>query len=41
MPRPVIDEAQIHPAVRERVARHHHAVIEDVQRAVAAQRLLA
>jgi monothiol glutaredoxin len=36
MPRPILDEAQIHPAIRERVARHHRAVVEEVQRAVAA-----
>ena len=34
MTRPILDEAQIHPALRERVARYHHAVIEEVQRAM-------
>jgi monothiol glutaredoxin len=35
MTRPLLDEAHIHPAIRERVAHHHHAVIEEVQRAIA------
>jgi monothiol glutaredoxin len=36
MPRPILDEARIHSAIRERVARHHQALIDEVQRAVAA-----
>lgn len=35
MPRPILDEDHIHPAVRERVARHHAAVVDEVQQAVA------
>lgn len=35
MPRPILDEDHIHPAVRERVARHHAAVVQEVQQAVA------
>jgi glutaredoxin-related protein len=35
MPRPVLDEAHIHPAVRERVANHHAAIVREVQEAVA------
>ncbi|MDE2080515.1 MAG: glutaredoxin [Burkholderiales bacterium] len=35
MPRPVLDESQIHPAVRERVARHHEGTLREVQAAVA------
>jgi monothiol glutaredoxin len=34
MPRPILDETHIHPTIRERVARHQHAVIEEVQRAI-------
>jgi monothiol glutaredoxin len=34
MPRPILDEQHIHPAVRERVAGHHHAIVDVVQRAV-------
>ena len=35
MPRHVLEEAQIHPAVRERVAGHHRDVVEEVRAAVA------
>ncbi len=34
MPRSVLDESQIHPAVRERVAGHHAAVVQEVQAAL-------
>ncbi len=36
MPRVVLPEDQIHPAVRERVASHHHAVVEEVRAALLA-----
>ena len=36
MPRAVLDEAQIHPAIRARVAAHHADIVQEVQRAVAA-----
>jgi len=35
MPRPVLDESAIHPAVRDKVARHHADLIAEVQAAVA------
>ena len=35
MPRPVLDESQIHPAVREFVAAHHLDVVREVQAAIA------
>lgn len=35
MPRAVLDEEQIHPAIRERVALHHAEVVQQVQHAVA------
>ena len=35
MPRSILDEAQIHPAVRERVASHHAGIVREVQAAVA------
>lgn len=35
MPRPVLDEQQIHPAIRERVAGHHQAIVNEVRDAVA------
>jgi glutaredoxin-related protein len=36
MPRSILDETQIHPAVRERVARHHAEIVQEVQAAVRA-----
>jgi glutaredoxin-related protein len=36
MPRPVLDEAQIHPAIRERIAHLHASVLDEVRAAVAA-----
>jgi glutaredoxin-related protein len=35
MPRPILDESRIHPAIRERVESHHQAIVKDVQAAVA------
>ncbi len=35
MPRPVLDEAHIHPAVRARIAGHHQQIVQEVQAAVA------
>ena len=34
MPRSVLDESQIHPAVRERVANHQAALVQEVQAAI-------
>ena len=36
MTRAILDTAQIHPAVRDKVARHHRAVVDEVQAALAA-----
>ena len=36
MPRPILDEDHIHPAVREKIATNHHDIVEEVQAAVAA-----
>ncbi|MCJ0765643.1 glutaredoxin domain-containing protein [Variovorax terrae] len=36
MPRPILDEAQMHPAVRERIASHQQSIVQEVQAAVAA-----
>ena len=36
MPRSILDEAHIHPAIRERVASLHSAIVGEVQQAVAA-----
>ena len=35
MPRPILAEAQIHPAIREQISRHEHAIVNEVQAAVA------
>ncbi len=35
MPRPVLDESQIHPAIRQKVAEHHSAIVREVQAAAA------
>jgi monothiol glutaredoxin len=36
MPRAILEESKIHPAIRDKVATHHHAVVAEVQAAVAA-----
>jgi monothiol glutaredoxin len=36
MPRHILDESRIHAAVRERVAGHHRAIVDEVEAAVAA-----
>src|SRR3990167_8973267 len=36
MPRSILDEEHIHPAIRERVAGHHESIVREVQEAVAA-----
>ncbi len=36
MPRNILDEEHIHPAIRERVARHHEGIVREVQEAIAA-----
>lgn len=35
MPRSVLDESHIHPAVRARIATHHADIVQEVQAAVA------
>ena len=36
MPRAILDESNIHPAIRDKVSRHHAGVVKEVQDAVAA-----
>jgi monothiol glutaredoxin len=36
VPRSILDETQIHPAIRARVAKHHAETVQAVQRAIAA-----
>jgi len=35
MPRPILDESNIHPAIREKIANHEQAIVREVQAAVA------
>ena len=34
MPRPILDEAHIHPAIRETIAGHHADIVREVQAAM-------
>jgi glutaredoxin-related protein len=34
MPRHILDESLIHPAIRERIAGHHAALVQEVQAAI-------
>lgn len=36
MPRPILDESSIHPAIRAKVADWNHAIVDEVKAAVAA-----
>ena len=36
MPRVVLDEARIHPAIHEKIARHQQAMVQEVQSALTA-----
>ncbi len=35
MPRPILDESKIHPAIREKIATHEQAIVREVKEAVA------
>ena len=35
MPRPILDEAHLHPAIREKVSAHHCDIIDEVRAAIA------
>jgi monothiol glutaredoxin len=34
MPRPILDESRIHPAIRDKIARHQHDIVQEVMAAV-------
>jgi glutaredoxin-related protein len=36
MPRPVLSESDIHPAIRKAVETHHHEIVDEVKAAIAA-----
>lgn len=40
MTRPILDDAHLHPAIRERVAKHHADIVAEVQAALAAHRVV-
>ncbi len=40
MPREVLPEALIHPAIRQRIAEHHRDLVDEVRAAVAAERVV-
>ncbi len=40
MPRAILDESRIHPAIREKIARHQQALVQEVQSALAAHPVL-
>lgn len=35
MPRSILDEAAIHPAIRDKIAKLHHNIVQEVQEALA------
>lgn len=35
MPRPILDESQIHPAIRDKIAKHEQGIVQEVQTAIA------
>ncbi len=35
MPRPILDESHIHPAIRDKLATHEQAIVLEVQQAIA------
>ena len=40
MPRHILDESHIHPAIQELIANHHRAVVEEVQAAMHQHRVV-
>ena len=40
MPRPILDEAHIHPAIREKIASHQQGIVREVQTAIAAHKVV-
>ena len=36
MPRQILDESKVHPAIRERIARHHESIVKEVRDALVA-----
>ena len=40
MPRSILDDAHIHPAIREKIAGHHADLVKEVQDAIAANEIV-
>ena len=40
MPRPILDDAQIHPTIRSKIASHQQAIVQEVMKAAAANDVL-
>ncbi len=40
MPRPILEETRLHPAIRERVANYHADIVHNVQAAAASNQVL-
>jgi len=40
MPRPILEESRLHPAIRERVANYHADIVHNVQAAAASNQVL-
>jgi monothiol glutaredoxin len=40
MPRAILDESRIHAAIRDKIARHHQAIVQEVQSSLAAHTVL-
>ena len=40
MPRPILEESQIHPLIRETIAQHHQDIVQEVQAAIAQHRVV-
>ena len=40
MPRQILPEERTHPAIRERIAKHHGSIVDEVEAAVAAERFV-
>ena len=40
MPRPILGEAQVHPAVREKIANYRADIVKEVQAAIAANEIV-
>lgn len=40
MPRPILEESRLHPAIRKRVASHHNDIVQEVEAAIAGSRIV-